>query len=218
MSKNLNLTHAHLRRDYEAAGLFEKKMKADPMAQFGIWFKMAVKKKMPDANAFILATADRKARPAARVLLMKGFNGKGITFFTNYASDKGRQIAQNPRGEAIFYWNALSRQVRLNGRLARLPRSESLAYFKSRPQLAQLAACASDQSRLITSRKDLLQKFEKIQARFSGDAVELPADWGGYQLFVEQVEFWQGQPNRLHDRIRYERSSRGTWIKVRIQP
>lgn len=219
MSKNLNLTHAHLRRDYKASGLFESQMKSHPMDQFSVWFAEAVKRKVVDANAFVLATADKKARPAARVLLMKGFSKKGITFFTNYTSDKGLQLAKNPLGEAVFFWNSLSRQVRLNGLVTRLSRKESLSYFQSRPQLAQIAACASDQSRPVSSREALMQKFEVVQAKFKSQKPILPEDWGGYQLQVQSVEFWQGQPDRLHDRVRYELARSGkTWLKIRIQP
>ena len=160
MQKNLNLSHAHIRRDYHSDELIEKKFKAHPMKQFSIWFDKAVEKKTPDANAFILATADRKGRPSARVLLMKGYDKKGITFFTNYSSEKGRQLAQNPYGEAVFFWNLLNRQVRLRGSIRRLDRMESLAYFKSRPLEAQIAACVSKQSRIIKGRKELQKKFD----------------------------------------------------------
>ncbi len=217
MPKNLNLSHLKLRRDYQAPGLIEKRMKAQPMQQFAIWFKDAVKKNLPDANAFILATADHHARPSARVLLMKGFNSRGITFFTNYASAKGRQLKANPRAEAVFFWNQLSRQVRLNGRIVKLSRKDSLAYFRTRPLLAQLAAAVSDQSRPISSRKILVKRFESLMKRSAGAAPDLPGNWGGYELRLKTAEFWQGQPNRLHDRLLYRFFS-GRWSRVRLQP
>ncbi len=217
MSKNLNLTHAHLRRDYASDGLLEKQMKATPMQQFKIWFQNAVEARVSDANAFVLATVDSQTRPAARVLLMKGFNSKGITFFTNYGSAKGTQIKKHPFGEAVFFWAGLNRQVRLQGSLKKLSRNVSSAYFRSRPLLAQIAASASHQSRPITGRMQLEQEFELLKAKYQKKAPQMPAEWGGYQLEVYKAEFWQGRPSRLHDRICYQATA-GRWKKVRLQP
>lgn len=218
MPKKTNLFHISLRRDFHSSGLFESKMKPSPMAQFAGWFQESVRRKIPDANAFVLATAGSRGEPSARVLLMKGFDSQGITFFTNYSSEKGRQISQNPQGEAVFFWNQLNRQIRLRGTLVKLSRKESLEYFESRPVLARLAACVSKQSQLISSRKKLEGKFEAIRNQLKKNAPALPVDWGGYQLRVKQVEFWQGRPNRLHDRIRYRRVAGKTWKKERLQP
>ena len=218
MPKNLNLSHTQLRRDYDSKELLEAKLKAHPLKQFGGWFLEAVKKKVPDANAFILATADLQARPCARVLLMKGYDDQGITFFTNYSSEKGIQLAQNPYGEAVFFWNQLNRQVRIRGAIRRLDRKASLAYFHSRPQDAQIAALISQQSRMIESRKVLEEKFRECRKQYQSSQVEMPKDWGGYILQAAKIEFWQGRPNRLHDRIVYIKNLRGRWKKIRLQP
>ncbi len=218
MQKNLNLSHAHIRRDYHSDELVEKKFKAHPMKQFSIWFDEAILKKHPDANAFILATADRLGRPSARVLLMKGYDKKGITFFTNYSSEKGKQLAQNPHGEAVFFWNLLNRQVRLRGAIRRLSRTQSLTYFNSRPLDAQIAACISKQSCAIKGRKELQKKFDLFKKNTKSIGPQMPFGWGGYILEVHRVEFWQGRPNRLHDRLSYLRSSSGAWKKIRLQP
>ncbi len=218
MPNNLNLTHAHLRRDYRAPGAAGKKMNAQPMLQFKAWFGDACKMKIPDSNAFVLATADKKSRPSARVLLMKGFNSCGITFFTNYLSAKGRQLQVNPQAEAVFFWNKLNRQVRLSGQVVRISRRKSLAYFRSRPLMAQMTACISDQSRPILNRKLLTHKLSLFKSRLAGTLPALPDDWGGYELRVKAAEFWQGQPNRLHDRFCYKLSAKGRWIQTRLQP
>ncbi len=216
-SKDLNLTHAHLRRDYRSDLFSEKKVARHPMKQFALWFAEAVAKKVRDGNAFVLATA-QKNQPAARVLLMKASSSDGITFFTNYASDKGKQIAANPQAEAVFFWGELNRQVRLRGRLTKLPRKESEAYFRSRPREAQLAACASHQSAVIESREQLEKKYEQLEKRYPNQLPPMPKNWGGYLLTVKRAEFWQGRPSRFHDRLVYVRSSRGIWQIARLQP
>lgn len=215
-SKNLNLTHSHLRRDYASDLFSEKKVARHPMRQFSLWFNEAVEKKLKDSNAFILATVE-KNQPAARVLLMKATSDEGLTFFTNYASAKGRQLTANPKAEAVFFWGELNRQVRLSGKVVKLPRKESLDYFRSRPREAQLAACASNQSSPIPSREMLEQKYARLDSRYPNQLPDMPREWGGYLLKVNRVEFWQGRPSRFHDRLLYTRTG-GAWKLSRLQP
>ncbi|HRK61197.1 MAG TPA: pyridoxamine 5'-phosphate oxidase [Candidatus Omnitrophota bacterium] len=216
-SGNLNVTHAHLRRDYQSDFFSEKKVAGHPMRQFGLWFDEAVKKKVPDGNAFVLATSG-KNQPSARVLLMKASSNEGITFFTNYTSEKGKQITMNPHAEAVFFWGALNRQVRLRGKLSKLSRKESETYFRSRPLEAQLAACASQQSAPVQSRLLLEDKYLRLQKQYQNELPPMPENWGGYLLKVSQVEFWQGRPSRFHDRLLYKKSARGFWKITRLQP
>lgn len=217
MPKNLNFTHPYLRRDFFSDHFLEKNVARHPMDQFKIWFEESVKQKIPDANAFTLATADSKNNPTARVLLMKGFNQQGITFFTHYQSAKGKAISQNSKGAAVFFWSQLNRQIRLEGNLIKLSRKESLDYFQSRPLLAQIAACISKQSQMIASRAELERKFEELKNQLKNDDPDLPPDWGGYLLKIKRVEFWQGQKNRLHDRLVYQKIS-NRWKLFRLQP
>ncbi len=215
-SKNLNLTHSHLRRDYASDLFSEKKVARHPMRQFSLWFNEAVQKNLKDSNAFILATVE-KNKPAARVLLMKASSDEGLTFFTNYASAKGKQLTANPKAEAVFFWGELNRQVRLSGKVVKLSHKESLDYFRSRPREAQLAACASNQSSLIKSREQLEQKYERLDSEYPNQLPPMPEEWGGYLLKVNRVEFWQGRPSRFHDRLLYTRTS-SNWKVTRLQP
>ena len=216
-SSNLNVTHAHLRRDYQSDLFSEEKVARHPMRQFSLWFNEVVRKKLQDGNAFVLATSN-KNQPSARVLLMKASSDAGITFFTNYASEKGKQIAGNSHAEAVFFWGGLNRQVRLRGKLSKLSRKDSEAYFRSRPLEAQLAACASQQSAPIKDRLQLEEKFLQLQKRYQNQLPPMPKTWGGYLLKVNQVEFWQGRPSRFHDRLLYKKSARGVWKVIRLQP
>lgn len=216
-SRNLNVTHAHLRRDYKSDHFSEKKVARHPMRQFSLWFHEAVKKKLKDSNAFVLATS-QKNQPTARVLLMKASSDDGITFFTNYASSKGKQLAANPKAEAVFFWGALNRQVRLSGKVVKLSHKQSLEYFRSRPREAQLAACASHQSLPIEGREMLEKKYAELDSGCSNQLPDMPREWGGYLLEVNRVEFWQGRPSRLHDRLVYTKSTSKSWQIVRLQP
>ncbi|HZF10439.1 MAG TPA: pyridoxamine 5'-phosphate oxidase [Thermoanaerobaculia bacterium] len=207
-----------LRREYEQGGLAEGDLAADPIEQFRIWFAQALAVDAKDANAMTLATADREGRPSARIVLLKGIDERGFVFFTNYESEKARELAENPRAALVFYWPLLDRQVRVEGEVTRTSREESAAYFASRPLGARLGAWASRQSRPLRGREELEQALAQVEARYEGGEVPLPDFWGGYRLAPSAVELWQGRPSRLHDRFRYERSPEGSWRVARLFP
>ena len=165
----------------------------------------------------ILATADNKARPSVRVVLLKGISNKGITFFTNYKSRKGKELLQNSSAALLFYWRELERQVRIEGKIKKISRAESQKYFDSRPVESRIAAWASEQSKKIPDRKYLENKFDEFEQRFFDKKIPLPPDWGGFRLVPDYFEFWQGRENRLHDRICYKKSKR-SWKIFRLAP
>ncbi len=209
---------ASLRTEYAARGLRRADLDPDPVKQFALWFTAAVETGLRDANAMTLATIGPGGAPAARVVLLKGFNEDGFTFFTNYESDKGRQLEENPACAAVFFWPQLERQVRLEGRVARVSREESERYFHARPRGSQLGASVSRQSRVIRDRAVLEAELEKLTAQHEGNEVPLPSNWGGYRILPDRVEFWQGRPNRLHDRFRYRRDAGEEWSIERLAP
>jgi pyridoxamine 5'-phosphate oxidase len=214
----MSSTYADLRRDYALAGLTEKDLARDPFRQFEKWFAEAEAAKLPDPNAMILSTAGRDGRPSARTVLLKGLDGRGFVFYSNYESRKGRELEANPRASLLFPWNALERQVIIEGTVARVPREESDAYFHSRPRLSQLAAAASPQSTLVAGRSVLEDSMKVLEKKYAGQEVPLPPNWGGFRLNPETVEFWQGRRNRLHDRLRFRRSPGGDWTIERLAP
>ena len=207
-----------LRIDYGRGQLAEADAAADPVAQFGRWFADARAANVPEPNAMTVATADASGAPSARVVLLKGFDERGFAFFTNYDSRKGRELAANPRAALCFYWQPLERQVRIEGTVERVSRAESEAYFRTRPASAQVGAWASRQSSVIRSREELEQHERELAARFAGGPVPLPDFWGGFRVVPAAVEFWQGRPSRLHDRILYTRAGDGTWARQRLSP
>jgi pyridoxamine 5'-phosphate oxidase len=214
---------AEMRQEYRQEGLDETACDPDPVRQFGAWFQAAVDAGVPEANAMTLATADGEGRPAARILLLKGFDPRGFTFFTNYESRKAREIAVNPRGALVFHWGPLARQVRIEGRLERVSREESEAYFQSRPRGAQLGAWSSPQSAVLAGgRGELEERRRQVEERFGageeGPPLPLPEHWGGFRLVPRVLEFWQGRPDRLHDRLRYRRAPAGGWVLERLAP
>jgi pyridoxamine 5'-phosphate oxidase len=209
---------ASLRREYELRGLREEDALPDAIAEFAVWFDDAVRAGVREPNAMTLATASADGAPSARIVLLKGVDHGGFVFFTNYESAKGRELAENPRAALVFFWPELERQVRVVGKVSRVSAEESDEYFASRPLGARLGAWASRQSTVISGRDDLERALQETQRRFPGD-VPRPAHWGGFRLAPERIEFWQGRPSRLHDRLVYVRSSPdGVWSRARLSP
>ena len=210
---------AGLRREYETTGLRRAEMHPDPVEQFATWFSTAVNSGLPDANAMSLATASRSGKPSARIVLLKGFDQRGFVFFTNYHSGKGNDLEANPQAALTFYWMPLERQVRIEGTAEKTSREESESYFHSRPRGSQLGAWVSHQSEIIDARRILDARLAEMTERFAGQGViELPPHWGGYRVVPTTIEFWQGRPNRLHDRFRYTRESGNSWRLDRLAP
>jgi pyridoxamine 5'-phosphate oxidase len=207
-----------LRREYTRAELLEGDVLPDPIAQFDRWFQAALAANVPEANAMTLATADASGAPSARVVLLKGCDPRGLVFFTNYDSRKGRELAENPRVSLCFYWQPLERQVRIDGTVEKVSRRESEDYFRTRPIGSQIGAWVSRQSEVIGSREELDRRAAELTKRFAGGAVPLPESWGGYRVIPHRIEFWQGRPSRLHDRIEYVRRGDGTWDMRRLAP
>ena len=209
---------ADLRKEYSLAGLAEKDLAKDPFRQFEKWFREAEAAKINEPNAMVLATAGRGGRPSARTMLLKGADGRGFVFFSNYDSRKGRELEANAFATILFPWLALERQVIAEGPVTRVPREESEAYFHSRPQASQLGAWASQQSAIISGRAALDDALKALEKKYAGREVPLPPNWGGYRLAPESIEFWQGRRNRLHDRLRYRRAASGDWTVDRLSP
>ncbi len=207
-----------LRKEYQLRGLDEHEVHADPIAQFQLWFDEAVGAGLVEPNAMTLATVSRDGRPSARTVLLKGFDVDGFVFYTNYESPKGMDLDATGLAALVFYWPELERQVRIEGSAARVAESESDAYFASRPLGAQLGAWVSPQSRVISGRAELEARLEEVTRRFGQGPAPRPAWWGGYRVKPEELEFWQGRPNRLHDRIRYRRAPEGGWLIERLAP
>jgi pyridoxamine 5'-phosphate oxidase len=213
----LDMEMSELRREYRAAGLDRDELDDDPVAQFGRWFGEAERADLIEPNAMTLATCSPDGRPSARIVLLKGFGPDGFVFFSNYASRKGDELAANPNAALVFWWPPLERQVRLEGRVERTTTEESEAYWASRPLGSRLAALASAQSQVLPGREELVRRVEELAARHRDGDVPLPEAWGGYRLVPDAFEFWQGQPNRLHDRFRYTRHRDG-WLIERLSP
>jgi pyridoxamine 5'-phosphate oxidase len=212
------LNIADQRRDYARAELTETDVDADPLLQFERWLAEAIKAALPEPTAMTLATADVAGRPSARIVLLKGVNADGFAFFTNYQSRKGGELDARNEAALLFHWIELERQVRIEGPVGKLPPAESDAYFASRPVSARIGAWASPQSRVIPDRAWLEREFEASKLRFAGGGdIPRPPHWGGYRVMPASMEFWQGRPSRLHDRIRYSRAN-GTWRIERLAP
>lgn len=210
---------ADMRRDYTRDGLSEEQAPREPFALFHRWFAEAVQTEQPpvEANAMTLATVDEQGQPHCRVLLLKALDARGFTFFTNYDSAKGAQLLANPRAAMTFFWPGLERQVRIEGVVEKVTPAESDAYFKVRPLGSRLGAWASPQSRVIDGRDELERLLAETERRFMETAPHCPEHWGGYRLLPQRMEFWQGRPSRLHDRLNY-RLEQGGWCRERLAP
>lgn len=205
-----------LRSEYMKAGLAEADAHADPLVQFERWFQDALKADLPLPNAMTLATVTPQGAPDARVVLLKGVDHGGFVFYTNYESAKGRQLAAKAEACLVFLWAPLERQIRIEGRTARVTAAESDAYFASRPAGSRVSAVASAQSSVVSGRQVLEDAVKAVEAKH-GQTPPRPAHWGGYRLMPERIEFWQGRANRLHDRLRYLRNG-GAWAIERLAP
>jgi pyridoxamine 5'-phosphate oxidase len=209
---------AALRREYTLAGLNESDLAEDPIAQFQKWLHDAMTAQLAEPNAMVLATVGADGQPSTRTVLLKALDARGFSFFTNYESRKARELAANPHASLTFPWHALERQVNIEGRVSKLPRAEAEAYFKLRPRDSRLGAWASNQSQIIPGRDGLEARMKELKAQYPGEEIPLPPNWGGYVLAPECIEFWQGRPSRLHDRLRYTRQPDGSWKIERLSP
>jgi pyridoxamine 5'-phosphate oxidase len=208
----------NLRQDYSAASLSEDTINSNPIKQFDSWFNEAIEAKLHEPNAMTLATATHDGRPSARIVLLKGFDNSGFMFYTNYLSRKGKEITKNPLGAINFFWGELERQVRIEGTIEKLSKEQSDRYFQTRPKMSQLGAVVSPQSQEIANRKILETKMSQLEAEYEDKDVPKPSFWGGYILKPRMIEFWQGRPSRLHDRILYKKIDNSNWKKVRLAP
>jgi pyridoxamine 5'-phosphate oxidase len=206
-----------LRHDFSRESLDEKDVSAHPVQQFSKWFKEAVEAKVNEPNAMGLSTVSREGKPSSRILLLRNFDEKGFVFYTNYTSRKGEDISENPNAALLFFWPELERQVRIEGTLSRQSVEESDLYFQSRPRTSKLGAWTSAQSKVISSRKILDEEYAKLSEKYPDENVPRPAYWGGYVLKPVSVEFWQGRPSRLHDRILYTAED-DRWKIERLAP
>jgi pyridoxamine 5'-phosphate oxidase len=209
---------ADIRKDYTVVGLREADVDPDPIRQFHAWFAQVLSSNHPEPTAMTLATATPDGHPSARTVLLKAFDESGFCFFTSYEGRKARELAANPRAALLFYWEEWHRQVRIEGPVERVSEAESDAYFATRPTGSQLGAWASHQSEVIASREVLEQRLEELKRQYEGKEVPRPSFWGGYRVRPLLIEFWQGQPNRLHDRLCYRRSGTTGWILERLSP
>jgi pyridoxamine 5'-phosphate oxidase len=208
---------AHFRRDYARGELLESDALPDPIEQFRVWFADAAGAGVAEPNAMTLATATPAGVPSARVVLLKGFDRRGFVFYTNYISRKAQELDANPAASLCFFWQPLERQVRISGRAERVSREESEAYFRSRPVAAQVGAWASKQSQVLSGRQELERRNAELTARYAGESIPLPDFWGGYRVVPSEIEFWQGRPSRLHDRLLYTRAG-DRWEVRRLSP
>ena len=206
-----------LRREYRLASLDVADVDADPVAEFGKWMEQALRADLPEPHAMTLATASADGVPSARVVLLRGYDAGGFTFFTDYRSRKGQELADNPRACAVFFWPELERQVRVSGTVRKSAREESSTYFRTRPPGSRLGAWASIQSAVIADRGVLEERFREAAARFGAGEVPLPDHWGGYRIVPVEFEFWQGRESRLHDRLRYRKQG-DLWRLERLSP
>ena len=209
---------AGIRKTYSRKKLLEKKAATEPIAQFGKWWKQALKAGIEEVNAMTLATASADGMPSARIVLLKDFDHRGFTFFTNYASFKGQQLLENPRACLVFFWKELERQVRITGLVEKLEPEASSEYFNSRPWESQVGALVSPQSQVISNREWLDDEYAEKTKVLKGQPITRPEHWGGYRVKPVMIEFWQGRPGRLHDRLQYSLLDSGEWKLERLAP
>jgi len=214
----MNKSIADIRRDYSHKSLSEEDVDANAIKQFEKWWNEAVDSKIDEVNAMTLATASIDGLPSARIVLLKEFSEKGFVFFTNYESYKAQQLAENPKACLVFFWKELERQVRITGLIQKIGSVESDQYFNSRPESSRIGAWASPQSRVIESRDWLDEKFNELVNKMEGTEIKRPPHWGGYIVKPVVIEFWQGRPSRLHDRIQYTLEESGEWKIERLAP
>jgi pyridoxamine 5'-phosphate oxidase len=209
---------ADIRKDYQMQSLLETDVAQDPFDQFAKWWDDAMKSELDEINAMTLATASATGMPAARIVLLKSFSAAGFVFFTNYNSLKGKELLENPFACLVFFWKELERQVRISGRAEKVSAAESDAYFDSRPEGSRIGAWASPQSTVIASREVIETNLAMIEQEFTEREISRPPHWGGYIVIPEIIEFWQGRPSRMHDRIRYSKTAAGRWKIERLAP
>jgi len=207
-----------MRRQYAQRSLDLADLRPDPCEQFDHWMREAIETQLLEPNAMALATVSPSGAPSVRTVLLKGFDARGFVFYTNYASNKARDLTANPQVALLFQWLPLERQVSVTGRAEKISAAESLKYFLSRPHESQIGAWASRQSEIVTTRSLLEAKFAEMKAKFREGEVPLPGFWGGYRVTPSSFEFWQGRPNRLHDRFVYRRPDGGSWTIERLMP
>lgn len=198
--------------------LLEKDIEKHPIKQFDKWWQQAIESNIDEVNAMTLATVDKEGKPSARVVLLKDYDENGFVFFTNYKSAKGENINHNPNVAIVFFWKELERQVRIEGVAEKISDIQSDEYFNSRPTESKIGAWASEQSSTIDSREVLENNFKKLEAEFADQKILRPPHWGGYKIIPDSIEFWQGRPGRLHDRIRYSKNKEGVWTISRLAP
>lgn len=216
-NSKMDLNVADLRKDYHLKGLREADAAPNPFGQFQIWFDQALAAQLPEPNAMTLATATKDGKPSARVVLLKGFDERGFVFYTNYQSQKGQELADNQQAALVFWWAELERQVRIEGRVDKVSAQESDEYFHSRPFNSRIGAWASDQSQVIENREVLELHWQELKTEYENQDVPRPSHWGGFRVSPTSIEFWQGRPSRLHDRLRY-RLDDGSWLIERLSP
>jgi pyridoxamine 5'-phosphate oxidase len=206
------------RKDHGRFSLREEDLDPDPIRQFRAWFDEASMSEIPEVNAMALATAAPDGRPSVRMVLLRGVDERGFTFFTNYESRKARELEANPQAALVFFWQELERQVRIEGRVERVADEESDRYFQSRPAGSRLGAWASPQSRVIAGREALETRYAEVEARYTDGTIPRPPNWGGYRVIPDTIELWQSRASRLHDRLRYARRDEGGWLIERLAP
>lgn len=209
---------ADLRLNYTRSGLNEADANLNPFIQFKTWFEQAVSAGILEPNAMTLATTTPDGLPSARIVLLKGFDERGFVFYSNYQSSKGQQLQANPFSALVFWWGELERQVRITGRVEQVSPGESDEYFQSRPRGSQLGAIASPQSQVISSREVLEGRLQELEAQYINQEIPRPSSWGGFRVIPTTIEFWQGRPNRLHDRLLYRLVDDGSWMIERLAP